>query len=39
MYNFRNLYKKIYAPKKLYIFLDALINIISSFFIFIESVE
>ena len=38
MYNFRNLYKKIYALKKLYIFLDALINIISSFFIFIGSV-
>ena len=35
---FRNLYKKIYASKKLYIFLDTLINIVSSFFTFIESV-
>ena len=39
MYNFGNLYKKIYVPKKLYISLDTLINIVSSFFTFIESVE
>lgn len=32
MYNFRNLYKKIYVPQKLYISLDTLINIVSFFY-------